>query len=208
MRLCRGLGRGLDRISGRTGRVAAGHDPGHLRLPPELPLSANGKIDRKALPEPEVAHTAAGTDHVAAANATEVPVEIWEEVLGLSGIGTAHDFFPGWALLSAIRADPRAAASRSTSPARLPTTPRWPVWPPWSSGCWAPESGRPWPRQTTRAALLRPERLWFLDRLGGRTLLAQRICCLEGSSTAALRWSTGRAALPPRKPPDHVPRGG
>jgi amino acid adenylation domain-containing protein len=58
-----------------------------------LPLTANGKIDRRALPEPEVAN-AAGEAWVAPAGETEVALaEIWEEVLGLSAIGATQDFF-------------------------------------------------------------------------------------------------------------------
>ncbi len=70
----------------------------------ELPLTANGKIDRKALPEPEAAH-AAGEAHVAPAGEVEAAlVEIWEEVLGLPGIGTTADFFAlGGHSLSAIQ---------------------------------------------------------------------------------------------------------
>src|SRR6185295_5696936 len=71
-----------------------------------LPLSANGKIDRKALPEPEVANAAGGgAAIVAPAGATEVALaEIWEEVLGLSDIGATQDFFAlGGHSLSAIQ---------------------------------------------------------------------------------------------------------
>src|SRR6185295_12434565 len=71
-----------------------------------LPLSANGKIDRKALPEPEVANAAGGgAAIVAPAGATEVALaEIWEEVLGLSGLGAGQDFFAlGGHSLSAIQ---------------------------------------------------------------------------------------------------------
>ncbi|HEX7183172.1 MAG TPA: amino acid adenylation domain-containing protein, partial [Thermoanaerobaculia bacterium] len=71
----------------------------------ELPLTANGKVDRKALPEPEVANLAGADGYVAPEGETETGlVEIWEEVLGTSGIGTRHDFFAlGGHSLSAIQ---------------------------------------------------------------------------------------------------------
>ncbi|HSF41611.1 MAG TPA: amino acid adenylation domain-containing protein, partial [Thermoanaerobaculia bacterium] len=70
----------------------------------ELPLTSNGKIDRKALPEPEAAYAAA-EPAVGPQSETEAAlVEIWEEVLGLSGLGTTLDFFAlGGHSLSAIR---------------------------------------------------------------------------------------------------------
>nr|QEO74523.1 AMP-dependent synthetase and ligase [uncultured bacterium] len=166
----------------------------------ELPLSANGKIDRKALPEPEVAHTASGTAHVAAANATEAAlVEIWEEVLGLSGIGTAHDFFAlGGHSLSAIQVltrvrrrfeidlplpdffDNPTVAGLAAVVERLLGT-----------GVERPPLG-PGKRPERLPLSFAQERLWFLDRLGGRTLAYNESAAfrMEGSlDTAALRWS-------------------
>ncbi|HKV09547.1 MAG TPA: condensation domain-containing protein, partial [Thermoanaerobaculia bacterium] len=69
----------------------------------ELPLTANGKIDRKALPEPEAAYAAESV--AGPQNETEgALLEIWEEVLGLSGLGTTQDFFAlGGHSLSAIQ---------------------------------------------------------------------------------------------------------
>ncbi|HZF11989.1 MAG TPA: amino acid adenylation domain-containing protein, partial [Thermoanaerobaculia bacterium] len=59
-----------------------------------LPLSSNGKVDRRALPAPEEVPTAGG----GAAVAPRTPVEaalaaIWEEVLGLDRIGVHDNFF-------------------------------------------------------------------------------------------------------------------
>jgi acyl carrier protein len=57
-----------------------------------LPLTANGKVDRKAFPEPEKPTSARG--YVAPANQTEeILAGIWAEVLGLPRVGTADDFF-------------------------------------------------------------------------------------------------------------------
>ncbi|WP_369794689.1 amino acid adenylation domain-containing protein [Kutzneria sp. 744] len=56
----------------------------------ELPLSRNGKVDRRALPEP----TAADTDFVAARNELEATVAgIWAELLGVPKVGIDDNFF-------------------------------------------------------------------------------------------------------------------
>jgi amino acid adenylation domain-containing protein/non-ribosomal peptide synthase protein (TIGR01720 family) len=59
----------------------------------ELPLSANGKVDRRALPDPDTRATAA-PGHVP----PDSPVQhalaaIWAEVLGLERVGVADNFF-------------------------------------------------------------------------------------------------------------------
>ncbi|HEX2300787.1 MAG TPA: amino acid adenylation domain-containing protein, partial [Pseudonocardiaceae bacterium] len=57
-----------------------------------LPLSPNGKLDRRALPEPSAAELPGGS--VAPRTATERAVaEIWAEVLGLEQVGVEDDFF-------------------------------------------------------------------------------------------------------------------
>ena len=59
----------------------------------EIPLTANGKIDRKALPEPEISTEA---DYIAPRNNVEKKLaEIWSEVLGVGEdlIGIDSDFF-------------------------------------------------------------------------------------------------------------------
>jgi amino acid adenylation domain-containing protein len=67
--------------------------PEHLIVLDAMPLNRNGKIDRKALPEPSdtiqsnVGHTAPRSD------AEEELVRIWEAVLGVSGIGIDDNFF-------------------------------------------------------------------------------------------------------------------
>ncbi|HYM87172.1 MAG TPA: phosphopantetheine-binding protein [Pseudoxanthomonas sp.] len=68
--------------------------PAAFVLLPALPLTPNGKIDRKALPvpageraDPEVAYAVPRTP-------TESRLaEIWQEVLGLTQVGTHDDFF-------------------------------------------------------------------------------------------------------------------
>ncbi|SDO60984.1 non-ribosomal peptide synthetase [Lentzea jiangxiensis] len=57
-----------------------------------IPLNANGKVDRRALPAPDF--TGARTEHVAPRTDVEREVAaIWSEVLGVPGIGVRDDFF-------------------------------------------------------------------------------------------------------------------
>ena len=66
--------------------------PAHLTLLQSMPLSPNGKLDRKALPAPDVAE--AQQDFVAPVNAIETALaQIWQAVLGVAQVGTADNFF-------------------------------------------------------------------------------------------------------------------
>jgi len=57
-----------------------------------MPLTSNGKIDRKALPEPGGCLT--GIEYVAPSNALEARVQkIWKEILEYKNIGTNDNFF-------------------------------------------------------------------------------------------------------------------
>ncbi len=68
-----------------------------------LPLTANGKVDKRALPDPEI--ELPGDEYVAARNETEQRLaEIWQEVLELDRVGIHDDFFElGGHSLLAIR---------------------------------------------------------------------------------------------------------
>jgi amino acid adenylation domain-containing protein len=87
-------GRGLD---GKPLQFAlAGQLPGYL-VPrrfvvlPSLPLGPTGKVDRAALPDPELQPASA---YVApSTQAEEVLATIWREVLGLERVGVYDDFF-------------------------------------------------------------------------------------------------------------------
>ncbi|WP_434749294.1 non-ribosomal peptide synthase/polyketide synthase [Paenibacillus amylolyticus] len=58
-----------------------------------MPLTSNGKVDRKVLPEPQDGMET-GVEFVAPRNRTEaLLVKIWEDVLGYSGIGVLNNFF-------------------------------------------------------------------------------------------------------------------
>jgi amino acid adenylation domain-containing protein len=59
-----------------------------------MPLTANGKIDRRRLPAPDSATSAAGRAYVAPRNAVEeVLAGIWAEVLGAERVGVEDNFF-------------------------------------------------------------------------------------------------------------------
>ncbi len=59
----------------------------------KIPLTSNGKVDRKALPEPD-GFINTGTEYQAPQNETEEKlIEVWKRVLGMDGIGTTHNFF-------------------------------------------------------------------------------------------------------------------
>jgi amino acid adenylation domain-containing protein len=59
---------------------------------PAMPLSPNGKVDRKALPVPE--RQEAGREYVAPRNDTErILTELWAEVLGVERVGIHDNFF-------------------------------------------------------------------------------------------------------------------
>ncbi|RKH58003.1 non-ribosomal peptide synthetase, partial [Corallococcus aberystwythensis] len=58
-----------------------------------LPLNANGKVDRKALPEPD-AHAIEAKDFVAPRDSLEMQLaRIWEDVLGVRSVGVRTSFF-------------------------------------------------------------------------------------------------------------------
>jgi thioesterase domain-containing protein len=70
-----------------------------------VPLSSNGKIDRRALPSPGKPKSAVGQAHRPPANDVERQlVEIWKSVLELDHVGVTSDFFAlGGQSLLAIR---------------------------------------------------------------------------------------------------------
>ena len=70
-----------------------------------LPLTANGKLDRRALPSPERDDLESQKPYIAPRNEVESElIKIWEEVIGVTPIGVADNFFEvGGHSLSAIR---------------------------------------------------------------------------------------------------------
>jgi amino acid adenylation domain-containing protein len=59
----------------------------------DFPLTPNGKIDRRALPNPEFLQSSQDAGFVAPRNEVEQQIaQIWSEVLGISPIGVHYDF--------------------------------------------------------------------------------------------------------------------
>lgn len=60
----------------------------------DLPLTTNGKVDRRALPAPEQSALSASVNYLAPRNALEATlVKIWEQVLERQPIGVLDEFF-------------------------------------------------------------------------------------------------------------------
>ena len=60
----------------------------------EIPLTANGKVDRRALPVPEQIEADTGESFIAPRTDTEELVaEIWRDILGLTQVGVESNFF-------------------------------------------------------------------------------------------------------------------
>ncbi|MDY8049693.1 amino acid adenylation domain-containing protein, partial [Paenibacillus polymyxa] len=67
--------------------------PSYLVQLEQMPLTPNGKIDRKALPTPE-GNLQSGADYVAPRTWVEVKLaQIWQDVLGLAQVGVKENFF-------------------------------------------------------------------------------------------------------------------
>lgn len=143
---------------------------------PSMPLTANGKIDRRALPEPEAA-TGGKDKHETARNDKEARLAtIWQEVLEVEQVGIHDNFFElgGHSLLavrlvSVIRKAfavempigdvfdyPSIAALAVRLDELSGTTPLAPV-------------ERVHPRPSLVPLSFSQERLWFIDQLSGST---------------------------------------
>jgi hypothetical protein len=82
-----------------------------------LPLNANGKVDRKALPEPD---RAGHEDHYEApqGEVEQALAAIWAEVLGIARVGRQDNFFElGGHSLAVLQVQAKAQEALST---RLP----------------------------------------------------------------------------------------
>jgi len=68
--------------------------PAQFVMLSQLPLSKNGKVDRRALPEPGMERPAIDAPYVEASSAEERALtRVWQQVLGLEGIGVHDNFF-------------------------------------------------------------------------------------------------------------------
>jgi amino acid adenylation domain-containing protein len=68
--------------------------PSAFVILPELPLTLNGKVDRRALPVPEIERSQLNTVYVEPQNETEEAIAtVWQEVLKLDKVGIDDNFF-------------------------------------------------------------------------------------------------------------------
>lgn len=68
--------------------------PAAFVLMDAFPLTSNGKVDRKALPAPEISHLDLKRSYVAPRNPTEEKLSaIWAEVMGIERVGIEDNFF-------------------------------------------------------------------------------------------------------------------
>jgi hypothetical protein len=68
--------------------------PAHIVTLPEMPLTLNGKVDRKALPKPEALGVELVVEYVSPGTELETRLcELWAEVLGLPRVGIYDNFF-------------------------------------------------------------------------------------------------------------------
>ena len=68
--------------------------PSRMMMLDELPLTANGKVDRRALPDLECGRPEGMDEFVTPEGRVEQLVAaVWEEMLGIQGVGAEDDFF-------------------------------------------------------------------------------------------------------------------
>jgi len=94
---------------------------------PALPVNANGKIDRKALPAPEVSRNDVAVKYIAPRTPTEeLLASVWAEVLRIDRVGTSDGFLSlGGSSIQAIEVSCRIALAlgvSGTSPPRKNVT--------------------------------------------------------------------------------------
>lgn len=97
--------------AGFAARLPAAMVPSWYVTLPALPVTPNGKVDRRALPEPTDGDRVQAAEHVAPRNAAEETVaRVWAELLGLPRISVHDDFLAlGGHSLLATRAVARLA---------------------------------------------------------------------------------------------------
>ncbi|MCP5053214.1 MAG: non-ribosomal peptide synthetase, partial [bacterium] len=77
-----------------SGRLPAYMVPAYFVLLERMPLTANGKIGRRALPDPRETGLGSGEQYMPPRNALEEKmVQLWREVLGMETVGINDNFF-------------------------------------------------------------------------------------------------------------------
>ncbi len=67
--------------------------PSYIVKMDKLPLTTNGKVDKRALPEIDITQIMEDEYEAPRNKIEEKIVEIWEEILGIEGIGINHNYF-------------------------------------------------------------------------------------------------------------------
>ena len=93
--LSSGLAVEISDIKTHIGKVLPAYMiPAYFVQLPALPLNANGKIDRKRLPNPDALGVQGGQAFVAPRNEMETQIAaIWQEILGVESVGATDNFF-------------------------------------------------------------------------------------------------------------------
>ncbi|MFH8793724.1 non-ribosomal peptide synthase/polyketide synthase [Streptomyces sp. NPDC017941] len=128
---------------------------------PELPLTANGKVDRRRLPEPDWAAPGETAYRAPRAGAEQILSEIWAELLGVARVGADDHFFMlgGDSILSIQVVSRARAAGLALTPRDLfrhPTVAALAA----ASGTAAPVAGTD---PVAGDVALTPIQHWFLD---------------------------------------------
>jgi amino acid adenylation domain-containing protein len=157
-------------------RLPAHMVPSQVQLLDRLPLTANGDLDRGALPAPGQAHRVQAIDDEAMSPTEQTVARVFGEVLGVGAIGRHSDFFElgGHSLGAArvvarLRADlalklkiralfdgPTVAALSAAITALAKSEP----------GAASPEATMPVSERTGPLSFAQ-QRFWFLDRMAG-----------------------------------------
>ena len=195
--------RSVDALLDEARELARARLPEHMvpaawQVLERLPLTRNGKLDRRALPAPGL--RAPGAEYVAPRTPTEARLaEVWAEVLGVERVGAEDDFFAlGGHSLQATRLAARIRARLGAEvPVRaifeehtLARLSRRVDALPSAGTAPAADAPRPLPRGAPLPLSPGQERLWFLDRLhpGTATYNVPASLRLSGAlDTGALR---------------------
>jgi hypothetical protein len=150
--------------------------PSAFVLLERLPLTANGKIDRRALPVPEQSRPELEQEFVAARNQTEEALAtIWAEVLQLDRVGVLDNFFElGGQSLLATQVCARIRESMKTDISLQsfftdPTVAAVALRIQKGSATRSEVESIPRLSQTTAPLSFGQERLWFMNQLNPRT---------------------------------------